>query len=112
LFVQAQGHDSPSDAIVSVNPHNQLFSVAVQLGLAGAAVLCSMWLAHLLLFQMPGAIARIGLLIVAQNVVSSLFNSHVTDFTQGWTYVFGVGVLGGMVLREFEAPTNLRASID
>jgi hypothetical protein len=35
-----------------------------------------------------------------QNIVSSLFNSHLFDFTQGWLYVFGVGVVGGVVLRE------------
>jgi O-antigen ligase len=35
-----------------------------------------------------------------QNIVSSLFNSHLFDFTSGWLYVFGVGVLGGMVLRQ------------
>jgi O-antigen ligase len=40
--------------------------------------------------------------VVAQNIVSSLFNSHLFDFNQGWFYVFGVGVLGGTVL-------NLRA---
>jgi hypothetical protein len=26
-------------------------------------------------------------------------NSHLFDFTQGWIYVWGVGVLGGMMLR-------------
>jgi hypothetical protein len=31
--------------------------------------------------------------------VSSLFLSHLFDFSTGWLYVFGVGVLGGMVLR-------------
>jgi len=35
-----------------------------------------------------------------QNIVSSLFNSHLFDFTSGWLYVFGVGVVGGMVLRQ------------
>jgi len=35
-----------------------------------------------------------------QNIVSCLFNSHLFDFTQGWLYVFGVGVTGGMALRE------------
>jgi O-antigen ligase len=28
-----------------------------------------------------------------------LFNSHLFDFGQGWLYVFGVGIIGGMVLR-------------
>jgi O-antigen ligase len=37
---------------------------------------------------------------VVQNIVSSLFNSHLFDFTSGWLYVFGVGVVGGMVLRQ------------
>jgi hypothetical protein len=32
--------------------------------------------------------------------VSSLFNSHLFDFSEGWLYVFGVGVVGGMILRE------------
>ena len=29
-----------------------------------------------------------------------LFNSHLFDFLEGWIYVLGIGVLGGMVLRE------------
>jgi hypothetical protein len=43
--------------------------------------------------------AWVGLLIVTQNIVGSFFNSHLFDFLQGWTYVLGVGVAGGMVLR-------------
>ena len=39
--------------------------------------------------------ALIGIAIVTQNIVGGLFNSHLFDFTQGWFYVFGVGVLGG-----------------
>ena len=39
--------------------------------------------------------AWFGLIVVVQNIVGSLFNSHISDFTQGWIYVFGVGVLGG-----------------
>jgi len=35
---------------------------------------------------------------VSCNVVSSLFNSHLFDFGQGWLYVLGVGITGGMVL--------------
>jgi hypothetical protein len=31
--------------------------------------------------------------------LSSLFNSHLFDFTQGWTYVFGVGIIGGVALQ-------------
>ena len=58
-----------------------------------------MWIAHLLLFRGGGLAAWIGLVIVVQNIVGSLFNSHLFDFLQGWTYVFGVGVAGGMVLK-------------
>ena len=86
-------------AKVAANPHNQIFAVAIQLGLAGTALLLAMWIAHLLLFRGGGPWAAIGLIVVVQNVVSSLFNSHLFDFTQGWIYVWGVGVLGGMMLR-------------
>jgi hypothetical protein len=86
-------------AMATTNPHNQTLAVAVELGLLGAAVLWAMWIAHLMLFRPPGLASTFGLLVVAQNIVSSLFNSHLSDFTQGWTYVFGVGVLGGMALR-------------
>ena len=48
-------------------------------------------------------IAWMGLVLVTENIVSSLFNSHLFDFTAGWLYVFGVGVLGGMVLKERDA---------
>jgi hypothetical protein len=37
--------------------------------------------------------------IVTQNIVGSLFNSHLFDFTQGWLYVIGVGVAAGAVQR-------------
>jgi hypothetical protein len=34
-----------------------------------------------------------------QNIFTSLFNSHLFDFHEGWMYVLGVGVAGGMTLR-------------
>jgi hypothetical protein len=43
--------------------------------------------------------ASIGTIIVVQNFLSSLVNSHLFDFGQGWLYVFGVGMVGGTVLR-------------
>jgi len=104
LFRSAvNGHDQAS-AIASENPHQQILAVAIQIGLAGVAVLLAMWLAHLALFRGPGLAAWIGLIVVVQNIVSSQFNSHLFDFSQGWLYVFGVGVVGGMVLRERAAP--------
>ena len=105
----AVGHDSASSERAE-NPHNQIFAVAIQLGLVGAVVLLAMWIAHFLLFlRGAGLPAWIGMIVVAQNVVSSLFNSHLFDFTSGWLYVFGVGVAGGMVLRERDS-ASIRAA--
>jgi O-antigen ligase len=67
-------------------------------GITGVAVLYAMWLAHPLLFRGSGMAYRVGLLVVVQNLVSSLFNSHLFDFHKGWIYVLGVGIAGGMNL--------------
>jgi hypothetical protein len=84
----------------SVNPHNQVLAVAIQLGMLGTAILIAMWLAHLALFRGGGLIAWIGIVMVVQNVASAPFNSHLFDSFHGWLYAFGVGVLGGIALRE------------
>jgi O-antigen ligase len=81
------------------NPHNQTLNVAVQWGAAGILVLYATWLVHLRLFRGDGLVTWIGLLVVAQNVFTSLFNSHLFDFHEGWMYVLGVGIAGGTVLR-------------
>jgi O-antigen ligase len=99
LFIAASVGDSGAGASITTNPHNQTFAVAIQLGLIGAALLWAMWIAHLLLFRGSGMAEWIGLVVVVQNIVGSLFNSHLFDFLQGWVYVIGVGVAGGMVLR-------------
>ena len=85
-------------AEVTKNPHNQTLNVAVQWGMTGIVALYAMWLAHLLLFRGEGFANWIGLLVVVQNIVSSLFNSHLFDFVEGWMYVLGVGIAGGMSL--------------
>jgi O-antigen ligase len=74
----------------------------------GVVVLYAMWLKHLLLFRGDGLANWIGLLVVVQNIFTSLFNSHLFDFHEGWMYVLGVGVAGGMVLgaRHDDAPKN------
>jgi len=84
----------------AANPHNQILAVGIQLGFVGIAVLLAMWIAHLALFRPDSFAAWVGLVVVIQNIVGSLFNSHLFDFTQGWTYVVGVGIAGGVVLRE------------
>ncbi len=99
-FRRAAAGESGAEGVASVNPHNQIFAVAIQLGSVGAIVLAAMWVAHLLLFRGGGAAAWIGMVVVIENVVSSAVNSHLFDFTQGWLYVFGVGVAGGMVLKQ------------
>jgi len=81
------------------NPHNQTLNVAVQWGIAGVILLYAMWWFHLQLFRGDGLVPWIGLLVVVQNVFTSLFNSHLFDFHEGWMYVLGVGVAGGMTLR-------------
>jgi O-antigen ligase len=101
----AEGRSGIS-SIVGPNPHSQILNVAIQLGFVGAAVLLAMWGAHFMLFRGATLAAWIGLLVVTDNVVSSLFSSHLFDFTQAWLYVFGVGVAGGMVQRERLAPQS------
>ena len=90
-------------ALITTNPHSQILAVMIELGLVGAAALVAMWLAHLALFRGDTLVAWFGLLVVTYNVVSSLFNSHLFDFGEGWLYVFGVGVTGGMMLRAADA---------
>jgi O-antigen ligase len=82
---------------VTTNPHNQLLAVMLELGLCGGIVLVAMWTAHVVLFREPSLTSWFGLVIVLQNIAACLFNSHLFDFTQGWLYVVGVGVLGGSV---------------
>lgn len=100
---------SVGSSVILTNPHNQILNVAIQLGFVGAVVLLAMWGAHLLLFRGSTLTAWIGFLVVTDNVVSSLFSSHLFDFTQAWLYIFGVGIAGGMVQRERLSLKTLRS---
>jgi O-antigen ligase len=93
------------------NPHNQTLNVAIQWGVVGVLVLYTMWWLHFLLFRGNGVAAWIGSTIVLQNVFSSLFNSHLFDFVQGWIYVLGIGVAGGMLMRDRSWPADSGARI-
>ena len=85
--------------MLTTNPHSQILTVTIQLGLIGTVALIAMWCAHLALFRDGSLIAWFGLVVAVQNVVGSMFNSYLFDFSQGWLYVFGVGVAGGVMLR-------------
>jgi O-antigen ligase len=98
-FERAARGESGLDAEIVSNPHNQTLNVAVQWGLLGIVLLYAMWIAHLRLFAGEGLAAWIGLVVVAQNIVSSVLNSHLFDFHEGWIYVLGVGIAGGMALK-------------
>lgn len=100
LFAAAAARQTGAAAVAASNPHNQTLAVAIQIGTIGAAVLWGMWIAHFLMFRGPGLAAWIGIAVVTQNIVGSLFNSHLFDFDQGWIYVFGAGVAGGIVLKQ------------
>ena len=98
LFTRSVGPAGSAEA-ATTNPHNQTLAVGIQIGLIGMAALWAMWAAHFLLFRGEGLAAWVGSIIVVQNFVGSLFNSHLFDFLQGWVYVVGVGIAGGMMLR-------------
>jgi len=100
MYRRSQTNDDSAASIPAENPHQQLLAVAIQLGLVGAAVLIAMWVAHVALFWIPGPIGWAGLVVVVQQLVGSMFNSALFDFTEGWLYVLGVGVLGGVVRRQ------------
>jgi hypothetical protein len=102
LFRRAKVGTEGISSTVTGNPHSQFLLIAVELGVVGVALMVAMWLAHGLLFRGDTLPAYLGLGIVVQNVVASIFNAQLFYFTPGWTYVFGVGVLGGMVLAARE----------
>jgi O-antigen ligase len=94
----AQGQTGAAAEVVS-NPHNQTFRIGIELGVVGIALLYAMWVAHLRLFRGSGMVAWVGTIVVVQNIVSSIFNSHLQDFHEGWMYVLGVGIAGGLLTQ-------------
>jgi O-antigen ligase len=108
VFARAAAAD-PTAPAGATNPHNQILATAIQLGLLGVVLVLAMWAAHVRLFLFPGPMAWIGLSVVAQNFVSSLFNSHLSDFSNGWLYVFGLGIAGGVMLRKQAGQSRARA---
>jgi O-antigen ligase len=111
LFEQAAVGKVGASAEVVRNPHNQTLSVAVQWGLLGVLLLYAMWLAHLCLFGGEGLMAWIGLMVVVQNFFTSLFNSHIFDFNEGWMYVLGVGIAGAAALKALRSRQECRNTL-
>ena len=81
------------------DPHNQFLAIAIQAGLVGGALLLAMWATHFFLFAGRGVVGALGQAVVLQNLVGSLFNSHLSTVTQGTLYCLGVGLLGGLLNR-------------
>ena len=99
-FRRAAAGQTGASGALSANPHNQTFAVGIQLGLAGMAVLWALWISQIMFFWGNGSAAWIGLVVVTTNIVGSLFNSFIFDFTEGWLYVVGFGVAAGMMQRQ------------
>jgi O-antigen ligase len=110
LFEEAAVDQRGAAAEVISNPHNQTLNVAIQWGAIGIVVLYAIWLVHLMLFRGEGLAAWIGLMVVVQNIFTSLFNSHLFDFNEGWIYVLGVGIAGSMVLRNSHEAATRKSS--
>jgi hypothetical protein len=94
----AIGKTVVADQIVA-NPHNQTLYFAIEWGVIGVALLWAMWIVHFMMFTEMRWISWIGMIVVSQNVFDSLFNSHISDYVEGWIYVMGVGIAGGMLAK-------------
>jgi O-antigen ligase len=114
-ILQLFEHDAIGQSAVAAevisNPHNQTLSVAIQWGIVGLILLYALWFAHLRMFLEEGLVAELGLIVIVQNIVGSLFNSHLFDFTEGWLYVLGVGVAGGIIARRSNGSAEERSGI-
>lgn len=95
-----RGQNEVARSVATPNPHNQLLWFGVQIGIAGIVLLLALWAAHARLFTGRDFAAYVGMGFLVQAVITAQFNSTLTDFTAGWFYIFCIGVLGGLVLRE------------
>ncbi|MHC2586765.1 O-antigen ligase family protein [Bradyrhizobium ottawaense] len=89
---------------IVANPHNQTLYFAIEWGVIGVALLWVMWIAHLVMFAEKRWISWLGIFVVSQNIFDSLFNSHISDYVEGWIYVLGVSVAAGMISKFRELP--------
>lgn len=96
---------SPYGAAVA-DPHNQFLHVVLQVGLIGGLLLLAMWAAHARMFLGRDFASVLGLAVVLQNFVGSLFNSHLSQVTQGMLYCLAVGLLGAIAMNATTRPTT------
>ena len=59
-------------------------------------LLLAMWIVHFMMFAHRDFVSVMGLAVVLQNVIGSLFNSHLSTVTQGMLYCLAVGLLGAL----------------
>lgn len=95
LFQREAAGKTGAAAVVVANPHNQILNFGIQWGGIGILLLLAMWTIHFAQFVRRDPLLLLGSLIVAQNIIASMFNSHITDFAEGWLYVLGVGIFRG-----------------
>lgn len=76
------------------DPHNQFLHVALQVGLIGGLLLLAMWIAHAWTFMQRDYVSMLGLAVVLQHIIGSLFNSHLSTVTLGMLYCIAIGFLG------------------
>jgi hypothetical protein len=50
-------------------------------------------------------------MVVVQNFFTSLFNSHIFDFNEGWMYVLGVGIAGAAALKALRSRQECRNTL-
>lgn len=99
LFAESAAGQTGVMPQIRVNPYQETLAVGVQFGIIGIALLWAMWIAHLWLFCGNRFADWIGLVVVIFAIIGSMVGSELFDFNQGWIYVFGVGVVGGITLR-------------
>lgn len=99
LFERDAMGRSAVPAEIVANPHNQTLYFAIEWGAIGIVLLWAMWIVHFLMFTEMRWISWLGIIVVSQNIFDSLFNSHISDFVEGWIYVMGIGIAAGMVSK-------------
>ncbi len=87
------------DEQIVANPHNQSLYFGIEWGLIGVVLLYWMCIVHFMTFTGARWISWLGMIVVSQNIFDSLFNSHISDYVEGWIYVLGVGTAGGMISK-------------